>query len=298
MNTDREELRTPGARAWPIDFVIPIARLRLRTFVEIDPRPGFRSFDTVKKLKADYAWAIDIENCAPAQEGVTNEPVTEAMLERALESGADLVGGCPYVDPQLVEHIRPIFDLGVRYDMLVDFHLDFDLDPKRSHLPAVIAEASARRRQGRVSVGHVTKLSAMGSEELEALGRALSEAGIAVAALPATDLYLKGRGVDRLLPRGVAPIHRLATQGVVTTIATNNVLNPLTPYGDVSLIRMANLFANVAQIGTSAELNMVFGMITRELSKPADRDTNGPAGSTVGLLDPAGGVAPIDLLKN
>ena len=183
---------------------------RLRTFVEVDPRAGYRSLDAITRLKADYADAIEVEICAFAQEGLTNEPATEAMLETALQSGADLVGGCPYTDPQPVEHIRRIFDLGERFGVPVDFHLDFHLDPRSSDLPEIIAQTMTRRYEGRVSIGHVTNLSAATSEELEALGKSLANAGIAVTALPATDLFLMGRKFDCLIPRGVAPIHRLA----------------------------------------------------------------------------------------
>ena len=235
---------------------------RLRTFVEVDPRAGYRSLDAITRLKADYADAIEVEICAFAQEGLTNEPATEAMLETALQSGADLVGGCPYTDPQPVEHIRRIFDLGERFGVPVDFHLDFHLDPRRSDLPEIIAQTITRRYEGRVSIGHVTNLSAATSEELEALGKSLANAGIAVTALPATDLFLMGRKFDCLIPRGVAPIHRLAAYGVVTTLSTNNVLNPFTPFGDVSLMRMANLYANIAQIGAPADLEGIFDMIT------------------------------------
>ena len=177
-------------------------------------------------------------------------------------SGADLVGGCPYTDPEPAEHIRRIFDLGERFRVPVDFHLDFHLDPTKSDLPEVIAQTIARGYEGRVSVGHVTNLSAMAPEELEALGERLARGGIAVTALPATDLFLMGREADRLMPRGVAPIHRLAGQGVVATLSTNNVRNPFTPFGDVSLMRMANLYANVVQISTPAELAGIFDMIT------------------------------------
>ena len=61
---------------------------RLRTFVEVDPRAGYRSFDAIKRLKVDYVDAIEIEICAFAQEGLTNEPATEAMLETALTVGS------------------------------------------------------------------------------------------------------------------------------------------------------------------------------------------------------------------
>lgn len=43
-------------------------------------------------------------------------------------------------------------------------------------------------------------------------------------------------------------MHLLAEQGVVCSVATN-VLNPFTPFGDASLLPMANLYANVAQCG-------------------------------------------------
>jgi cytosine/creatinine deaminase len=237
---------------------------RLRTFVEIDPRAGFRSFEAIKHLKADYTSLIDIEICAFAQEGLTNDPGTEAMLELALRTGADLVGGCPYTDPEPAEHIRRIFDLAIRHDVAVDFHLDFDLDPSGSNLPTVIAETVARRYQGRVSVGHVTKLSALPPEELETIGRRLAEAGIALTVLPSTDLFLTGRNSTHLIPRGVTPAHRLAALGVVTTISTNNVLNPFTPFGDVNLMRLANLYANIAQIGTADGLDGVFAMTTTQ----------------------------------
>ncbi|MEH2682933.1 amidohydrolase family protein [Rhizobium leguminosarum bv. viciae] len=238
--------------------------IRLRTFVEIDPRAGFRSFEAIRRLKADYASLVDIEICAFAQEGLTNDPDTEEMLEQALKAGADLVGGCPYTDPEPTEHIRRIFDIAMRHDVAVDFHLDFDLDPAGSDLPTIIVETVARRYQGRVSVGHVTKLSALPLEELEPIGRRLAESGIALTVLPATDLFLTGRNSTFLIPRGVTPAHRLAALGVVTTISTNNVLNPFTPLGDVNLMRIANLYANIAQIGTTDGLDGVFAMITAQ----------------------------------
>jgi cytosine/creatinine deaminase len=240
---------------------------RMRTFVEIDPRAGFRSFAAIKRLKRDYADVIAIEICAFAQEGLTNEPATEAMIESALRSGADSIGGCPYTDPQPAEHIRRIFDLAERFAVPVDFHLDFDLNPDRSDLPAVIAETRARRYEGRVSVGHMTKLSAMRPEELETTGRLLAQAGVAVTVLPATDLFLNGREFDRLVPRGVAPVHRISALGVVASLATNNVMNPFTPFGDASLMRMANLYANIVQLGTPADLGRVFDMIAGGAAK-------------------------------
>lgn len=240
---------------------------RMRTFVEVDPRAGFRSLEAMLRLKRDYAFAVDLEICAFAQEGLTQEMATYAMLEEALRHGADLVGGCPYTDPRPDEHIRLVFDLAQRYGVAIDFHVDFDLDPAGSALPAIIAETEARGLGGRVAIGHVTKLSAMAPDEVEAMARRLANAGIGLVVLPATDLFLLGRGADRLVPRGLAPAHLLAANGVTVAAASNNILNPFTPYGDASLGRMANLFANVAQLSRDADLRLAFDMVTSNAAR-------------------------------
>ena len=81
--------------------------------------------------------------------------------------------------------------------------------------------------------------------------------------LPSTDLFLTGRDHDHNIPRGVAHAHRLTAHGVTCSLATNNVLNPFTPFGDCSLIRIANLYANVAQLGDAPALCSCLDMVTR-----------------------------------
>jgi cytosine deaminase len=96
----------------------------------------------------------------------------------------------------------------------------------------------------------------------EETARRLADAGVAVTVLPATDLFLMGRGHDHNVPRGVAPAHKLLAHGVTCSLATNNVLNPFTPFGDCSLVRMANLYANVAHAGQPSQLSACLDMVT------------------------------------
>jgi cytosine deaminase len=235
---------------------------RMRTHVEVDPRVGLKSFDAIRRLKADYAWAIDLEICVFPQEGLLNDPGTEELLIAACKSGADLIGGCPYTDSDPHGQIERIFAIARDFDIDIDFHLDFDLDETWMHLDEVCRQAAQHRYGGRVAIGHVTKLSALAPAGFAAAARRLAEAGVAVTVLPATDLFLMGRGHERHVPRGVAAAHRLLEQGVTCSLATNNVLNPFTPFGDCSLVRMANLYANIAQLGRPAELAACFDMVT------------------------------------
>jgi cytosine deaminase len=235
---------------------------RMRAHVEVDPRIGLKGFRAVSQLKRDYAWAVDIEICAFPQEGLLNDPGCDELLIEALEAGADLIGGCPYTDSEPHGQIARIFELAKRYDIDIDFHLDFDLDPSWMHLDEVCRQTENYRRGGRVAIGHVTKLSALDAASLGAVARRLADAGVAVTVLPSTDLFLMGRGADHCVPRGMAPAHRLLDHGVICSLATNNVLNPFTPFGDCSLLRMANLYANIAQAGRPDELKACLEMVT------------------------------------
>jgi cytosine deaminase len=235
---------------------------RMRCHVEVDPRIGLKGFRAVSALKREYAWAVELEICVFPQEGLNNDPGAFELLVQACEGGADLVGGCPYTDSDPPGQIARIFELAKRFDVDIDFHLDFDLDPSWMHLDDVCRRTMEHGWGGRVAIGHVTKLSALDAASLQRVGAKLADAGVGVTVLPATDLFLMGRGIAHSVPRGVAPAHRLREMGVTCSLATNNVLNPFTPFGDCSLIRIANLYANIAQIGRSDQLEACLDMIT------------------------------------
>jgi cytosine deaminase len=234
----------------------------MRTHVEVDPRIGLTSFRAISRLKRDYAWAIDLSICVFPQEGLLNDPGTEDLLVEACTMGADLIGGCPYTDTDPHGHIARIFAIARTFDRDIDFHLDFDLDPSWMHLDEVCRQTQAHRFGGRVAIGHVTKLSAVPPARLATIAARLADAGVAVTVLPATDLFLMGRDRDHDVPRGVAPAHILRAAGVTCSIATNNVLNPFTPFGDGSLVRMANLYANCAQLGRPSDHALCLDLVT------------------------------------
>jgi cytosine deaminase len=254
-----EDVYARGARV--IERAILHGTTRMRTHVEIDPRIGLRSFEAIKALKREYAWALDLSICVFPQEGLTNDPGAEELLVAALRDGAGLIGGCPYMDTDPHAHIEKLFDLAQAFDVDVDLHLDFDLDPSWWHLDEVCRQTERRNYQGRVAIGHATKLSALSPKQFDAAAAKLSRAGVAVTVLPATDLYLMGRDATHNVPRGLTAAHRLVEKGVLCSIATNNVQNPFTPFGDASLLRMANFYANVAQAGVG-EFDACLDLVT------------------------------------
>ena len=240
---------------------------RMRTHVEVDPGVGMRGFEGVQSLVADYRWAIDLELCVFPQEGLTNYPGTDELLVEGLRRGARVIGAAPRYDTDHGAQIRRVFHLAREFDVEIDMHLDFGNTPEDLDIDLVCELTERYRRGGRVAVGHMTKLSTMPPAAVAALGRRLADTGIAVTVLPATDLYLMGRDQDDNVRRGVADAHLLLQAGVNCSISSNNVLNPATPYGDCSLIRMANLQANVLQVGRRDGLAECFRMISERSAR-------------------------------
>jgi cytosine deaminase len=235
---------------------------RMRTQVELDPGIGMRGFDAILSLIDDYKWAIEIEVCVFPQEGLTNYPGTEELLVEGLKRGARVVGGAPRYDTDHAGQIERIFALAREFDVDIDMHLDVGDTAEAMDIHLVRDLTQKYKRGGRVVVGHMAKLSLLAPDRVARIARQLADAGIAVTVLPATDLFLMGRDQDHGIRRGVADANLLMEHGVNCSLSSNNILNPATPYGDCSLIRMANLYANVVQIDRTAQLCECFRMLT------------------------------------
>ena len=240
---------------------------RIRTHVEVDPGIGVRGLEGVQQLARDYAWAAEIELCVFPQEGLLNNPGTDALLQEGLRRGARVIGAAPYIDTDPRGQIDRIFALARDYDVDVDMHLDMGDTADGMQAEYVSRKTDEYGWGGRVAIGHVSQASLLPPARFAALAATLAGAGVAVTVLPATDLFLTGRSHDHAIPRGVPNAQALRAAGVACSLATNNVLNPFTPYGDANLLRMANLFANVCQVARPADLAGCLEMVTREAAK-------------------------------
>ena len=255
-----EDVAARAART--LEMAILNGTTHMRTHLEVDPKVGLRSFEGVKQAIRDHAWAIDVEICVFPQEGLLNNPGTDELMVAALEDGATVVGGAPYTDSDPHGQIDRLFELARVYDADIDLHLDFG--PDGSDLDAVYVCRKTREAGwgGRVAIGHVTKLSNVPPARLAEVAGMLADAGVALTVLPSTDLFLMGRDQDHGAMRGVTPAHKLLGHGVNCSLSTNNVLNPFTPFGDCSQVRMANLYANICHVGRFEELEECLEMVT------------------------------------
>lgn len=234
----------------------------IRTHLEVDPVIGLRSLEGILPLVKEFKWAMDIEICIFPQEGLLNNQGTDELIVEGLRRGGSVVGAAPYTDSDPKGQIDRVFAIAREFDIDIDMHLDFGPDAESLDMDYVCDLTERYGYGGRVAIGHVTKLSALPEEQLREKARRLASAGVAATVLPATDLYLMGRHQEHSVMRGVAPVHKMLQERVNCSLSTNNVLNPFTPFGDCSLVRMANLYANICQVGDQSGLADCYDMVT------------------------------------
>lgn len=260
-----EDVYTRAKQA--LDMIIRRGATTVRTHAEFDPAQGFTGFKMIMRLKEEYKDLIDMQVVAFPQEGIFKAPGTEKMMYEAMEMGADVVGGIPYNDAPANDHIDLIFEIAKKYDKDIDLHQDFADEADDLSIEYLCEKTMKEGYEGRVSVGHLTALHALPKEELDRIIQLMAKAKINVMPLPATDLHLGARNDEYNVRRAVTPIRKLRDAGVNVCLATNNIRNAFTPYGNGDLIQIAMLAVPVGHLGGADDLPTVLPMITENPAK-------------------------------
>lgn len=250
-----------------LEMIIRRGATAVRTHSEFDPAQGFTGFNMIMKLKEEYKDRIDMQVVAFPQEGIFKAPGTEKMMYEAMDMGADVVGGIPYNDAPANEHIDLVFEIAKKYDKDIDLHQDFADEADDTSIEYLCDKILEEGYEGRVSVGHLTALHAMPKEQLDHVIDKMAKAKINVMPLPATDLHLGARNDEYNVRRAVTPIRKLRDAGVNVCLATNNIRNAFTPYGNGDLIQIAMLAIPVGHLGGADDLPTVLPMITENPAK-------------------------------
>ncbi|HAT54849.1 MAG TPA: N-acyl-D-amino-acid deacylase [Lactobacillus sp.] len=261
----REDIYQRAKKALEMEIIHGVTSMR--THAEFSPDTGFDGFKTILKLKEEYKDMLDIQVVAFPQDGIFKLPGMKQMMDEAMQMGADVVGGIPYVDPDPKQHIDFIFELAKKYNKDIDFHQDFFDDADQLTVDYIARKTIEEGFEGRVSVGHETALAALKPEKLEPIINLMKKAKINVMSLPETDLHLGGRNDTYNVRRCVTPIRKLRDGGVNVSLSTNNIRNPFTPFGNGDIMQVGFLAVPVAHLGGLSDLPTVLEMLTYNPAK-------------------------------
>lgn len=258
-----------------IERCIQFGVTHLRCQVEVDPIIGLKSMEAALLLKERYRSLVTIQLVVFPQEGIFRQEGTAELMRQAAAMGGDAIGGIPYNDPDAIQHLEWVYRLAAETGLPVDLHVDFSDNPEQRTIVDIADITIKYGLQGRVTAAHLTSLGSMETDEARAIAARIAEAQIHVITLPATDLYLNGRG-DAFKPRrGLTPVRLLQEEGVNVIFGTNNIRNAFTPFGKGDPLDIAYLLAQTAYMGTKADAKMLLEMCTTRAAKALRFDYKG-----------------------
>ena len=248
-----------------IEESVRLGTTTLRSHVDVDTIGGLVPLEGVMAAAADCADIADVRTIAFPQEGLLRDPGAYALMEAAMETGADAVGGMPHWELDEAsqrEHVRLCFDLAERFDRDLDMHVDETDDGAVRTLEMVADEALARGLIGRVTAGHVCSLAAADDEYADRVIEKCRRAEISIAANPVTNLVLQGRGDRGLIRRGTTRIGEFRAAGVNVLFGQDCVKDGFYPFGRGSMLEVALISAHAAHLTTRDDIDYALSAIT------------------------------------
>lgn len=171
-----------------------------------------------------------------------------AMLRDALKVGADVIGGCPDLDPDPCGYTETVLDLAAEHGCAVDLHTEADDAGRISRLAAM----AGGLRQG-VVLGPCGGLNRLPQEAAHRAADQLAAAGVGVVALPQGGCGLMGRRT----PERTAPVRLLSAAGVPVTAGSGALRDAANPVGRGDPLEAAYLLASLGEATAEEAYAMV-----------------------------------------
>jgi cytosine deaminase len=159
----------------------------VRSYVDVDTIVGLTALEGVLAARARCRHLAHVELIAFPQEGIFTDPGTDELLARALEGGADVVGGMPFaeaIDEDARRHTDLVFALARRFDRDIQMHVDESDDPGATTLHYYAVKAVREGFAGRVAADHVTALAAYDDAYAARVIGLVARARMSVVTLP------------------------------------------------------------------------------------------------------------------
>lgn len=240
----------------------------LRTHIYVDQVIGTRAIEAILAVKEEVKNLVDIQVVAmPTNESYIITPELFELTEKAIALGVDLLGGAPHLSKQPEAYIDTIFELALKYNLPIDFHVDEADEPIVYTLEYIAEKTISTGMEGKVTAGHCTSLAAVPDEVAKRVIAKCARSQLHIVTLPSCNLYLMGRKDKQPQRRGVTRVREFLQAGVNVAYASDNIRDPFRPYGNADMLEEGLLTAQVLQMGTPKELETVFRMGTYNPAK-------------------------------
>jgi cytosine deaminase len=223
----------------------------VRTHIDSDHATSATSWEAIAELRDSWAGRIALQAVSLAQVGALADVALSRDIADRVAAFGGILGASTRPVPGLDRIIDTLFELAQQRDLALDFHVDESCDPDAKALPLIARTAIRRRFAGTVVVGHCCSLAAQDHSEADQTLDLVAQAGLAVVSLPVLNLQLQDRQSGRTpRRRGITLVHEMRARGIPVAIGSDNVRDPLHPYGDHDMLAMYRDATHIGHLDT------------------------------------------------
>ncbi len=238
--------------------------LRVRTHADCSD-PTLVTVESLVELREEVKDLIDIQVVAFPQNGIFTKPDGVTLLRKALEIGADVVGGAPHIEytrEDGVKDVEFVYHLAEEFDKLIDIHIDETGDPHSRFIEVMAKENIVRGWQGRAAASHTTAMHNYNNDYAFKLLGILKKADMNMITNPFDNSVLQNRTDGYPRKRGHTRVDELLARGVNVCIGHDSIMDPWYSMGKGNMIAAANLLAHTAHMNGHDQITMLMDMIT------------------------------------
>ncbi|HBH67217.1 MAG TPA: cytosine deaminase, partial [Erwinia persicina] len=236
----------------------------VRTHIDVSD-PSLTALKAMLEVKQEMAPWVDIQLVAFPQEGILSYPDGEALLEQAIQLGADVVGAIPHFEftrEYGVESLHRTFALAQKYQRMVDVHCD-EIDDEQSRFVETLAALALREKMGeRVTASHTTAMHSYNGAYTSRLFRLLKLSGINFVANPLVNIHLQGRFDTYPKRRGITRVKEMLEADINVCFGHDDVFDPWYPLGTASMLQVLHMGMHVCQLMGYEQLDAGINLIT------------------------------------
>ncbi|MGY6270071.1 amidohydrolase family protein [Achromobacter denitrificans] len=224
---------------------------RIRTHVDVDTDAGLRHLDGVHATRQELADRIEIQTVAFPQSGLLVRPGTAELLDQALASGADVLGG---LDPSAIDRdparsLDVLFGIADKHGKPLDIHLHEPGELGAFTLELILDRTRALGMNGKVVISHAFCLGSVDAKRLDGLLHRLAALDVAL--------------LTTAPPSRPVPAVRACREAGVTIFGGNDgIRDTWTPYGSPDMLARATLIGLRNDLRRDDEVEWAFDCVT------------------------------------
>jgi cytosine deaminase len=233
-------------------LAVKFGNTHIRAFADTDTKARLEGVKALLKAREEFRDRVEIQVVAFPQDGVVRNPGAEDYVRQALELGADVVGGIPwieYTNADAQEHIDRMFALALEFDRDVSMLIDDAGDPGLRTLEMLAVKTIETGWEGRVTAQHARAMALYPEPYYRKVRALLQRARIGVVSDPQTGpLY--------------ARVKDLYENGVRIALGQDDIADAYYAFGRNNMLEVAFLAAHLMWMTSRPELEILYDLIT------------------------------------